>query len=59
MTVPSVPTGKMSSGVGLVGLRVLLRGEEDVLVARHRLVERVDRLLAPDEELARPCAGTR
>ena len=50
MIVPTVPTAKMSSGVGLVGLRVLLRGEEDLLVARHRLFERADRLLAADEE---------
>ena len=41
----------MSSGDGLVGLRVLLGGEEDVLVAGHRRVERVDAPLAPDEEL--------
>ena len=36
---------------GLVGLGVLLRGEEDVLVARHRGIERVDRPLPTDEEL--------
>src|SRR5205823_14689232 len=34
---------------GLVGLRLLLRSEEDVLVVGHRLFEGGDRLLATDE----------
>ena len=49
--MPSVPTVEDVVRRRLVGLRVLLRGEEDVLVARHRRVERVDRPLAADEEL--------
>ena len=35
---------------GLVGLRLLLRGEEDILVVRHRFFQGGDRLLAPHEE---------
>ena len=50
MIVPTVPTAKMSSGVGSLVLALLLRGEEDLLVAVHRLFERADRLLAADEE---------
>ena len=52
MTVPRVPTLEDVVRRGLVGLGVLLRGEEDVLVPRHRRFERVDRSLAADEELA-------
>ena len=51
MIAPTVPTAKMSSGVGSLVLALLLRGEEDLLVAAHRLVERGDRSLAADEEL--------
>ena len=42
MTVPSVPDCEDVVRRRLVGLGVLLRGEEDVLVPRHRRVERVD-----------------
>ena len=43
----------------LVGLRVLLRGEEDLLVARHRRVERVDAIARGRRRAGSPCAGTR
>jgi hypothetical protein len=34
----------------IVGLRLALRGEDQLLVTGHRFFERVDRLLAPDEQ---------
>ena len=37
-------------GRGIVRLRLLLRGEHDLLVLTHRVFERLDRLLATDEE---------
>ena len=52
MIVPSVPTVKMSSGVGSL-VFAFLCAERKISLSRglpHRLVERVDRLLAPDEE---------
>ena len=36
--------------VGIVGLRVALCGQHERAAARHRLVERAHRLLAPDEK---------
>ena len=50
MMCPIVPTSKMSSGVGVVGLGLLLRGEQDLLVGGHRLFEGGDGLLAADEQ---------
>jgi hypothetical protein len=43
----------------IVGLRILLRREEDVLLLVHRLFEAADRLLAARRTAARPCAGRR
>jgi len=34
----------------IVGLGLLLRGKDELLVPRHRLLQRVDRLLTPHEE---------
>ena len=35
--------------LGIVVARILLRGEQNLPVGAHHLVERVDRLFAPDE----------
>ncbi len=51
MTVPRVPTGKMSSGVGSLVLAFFCAARKISLSARHRLFERGDGLLAADEEL--------
>ncbi len=42
----------------LVGLRVLLRGEEDVFVARHGGVERVDDRSRPTKSCETMCGNT-
>ena len=51
MIVPERADGEDVLGRRVVGLGLLLRGEEDLLVCLcHRLFERGDRLLAADEE---------
>ena len=50
MIVPSVPTAKMSSGVGSLVFAFFCAARKISLSLRHRLVERGDRLLAPDEQ---------
>ena len=49
-TWASVPTGYRSAGAGIVGLGRLLRDQQDLLVGRHRLFQRVHRLVAADEQ---------
>ena len=45
-----MPIEKMSSSLGIVGLRAALRGEQQLLVAGHRFLERLQRLVAADEQ---------
>ena len=51
MIVPTVPTAKMSSGVGSLVLAFFCAARTISLSPlRHRLLERADRLLAADEQ---------
>ncbi len=52
MTVPSVPTWKMSSGVGSFVLAFFCAARKIFFVARHGRIERVDDALTADEQLA-------
>jgi hypothetical protein len=47
---PSVPTSIDVVFSRIIGLGVALRRQQDRLLLVHRLFERLDRLLAPDEE---------
>ena len=50
MIEPSVPIWKMSPRGRLVLAGLALRAQQQLAAVRHRLVERADRLRAPDEE---------
>ena len=50
MIVPTVPTSKMSSGVGSLVLAFFCAARKISLSLAHRLFERGDRLLAADEQ---------